>query len=292
MRCFLVLCSLLYFTSVSHAFVRSVTNEEQLPISWPDTCIPYFISDAGSTDISLNDLIPAIRQSFEVWQEPACSGQKFVYGGLTPVTAVGYVNGGVNTNVVVFRETAAEWGYSRFVIALTTVVYCKKAAGQCRYVGQILDADIELNGAHVNFSVSSPPASGRFDVQNSLAHEVGHFLGFDHNCREDEGACSPTGRQATMYESAPAEETQKRDLSDDDIEGLCTVYPAGDDEINCAESIGEGLILGDGGVYTVERPGPSSEGCAVLFAEAAPSTLPLGMLLLGLWGMRRRRTRP
>ena len=125
---------------------------------------------------------------------------------------------------MVFQRLEADWIHPRDVIALTTVTYCRQAGGLCKYIGHILDADIELNGAYVAFSVDDNHGSA-FRCSEPLTHEVGHLIGFDHNCSEAAGSCSRRDREATMYESAPAEEVQKRTLAADDLEGVCAVYP-------------------------------------------------------------------
>ena len=55
------------------------------------------------------------------------------------------------------------------------------------------------------------------DLENVFAHELGHYLGLAHS----------TEAEATMFASAVAGETLKRDLAADDVEGLCAAYPPG-----------------------------------------------------------------
>ena len=95
-------------------------------------------------------------------------------------------------------------------IALTTTTYDV-------YTGQIVDADVEVNGEGFVFSTSVPTQV--MDIHNTMAHEAGHTLGLDHS----------SSRDATMWEDADSGETKKRDLTQDDIDGLCFVYPAGAD---------------------------------------------------------------
>ena len=47
--------------------------------------------------------------------------------------------------------------------------------------GEILDADIEMNGGEFLFSNSRHPRDLHYDVRNTLTHEVGHFLGLDED---------------------------------------------------------------------------------------------------------------
>jgi hypothetical protein len=48
-----------------------------------------------------------------------------------------------------------------------------------------------------------------------MVHEVGHFFGLAH---------SPGHPEATMWACADAGETMKRDLAEDDVEGICAIY--------------------------------------------------------------------
>jgi hypothetical protein len=67
------------------------------------------------------------------------------------------------------------------------------------------------------WSASAVPLAGHDDVQNTVTHELGHAIGLAHS--DDPGA--------TMYASADPEETAKRDLGDDDLWGVCDIYPGG-----------------------------------------------------------------
>ncbi len=60
------------------------------------------------------------------------------------------------------------------------------------------------------------PTCVAFDVQNTMTHEAGHFLGFGH---------TPVAG-ATMNPTTVAGDLGKRTLHPDDVEAVCTVYPA------------------------------------------------------------------
>src|SRR5204862_6586571 len=86
-------------------------------------------------------------------------------------------------------------------------------------------------------------ASGNVqDLQNTLTHEFGHLLGLDHNCYgsadrsrgidqnghavPDCNRAPPAVQEATMYASVMRGDVARRDLSADDIDGVCAIYPA------------------------------------------------------------------
>ncbi len=147
------------------------------------------------------------------------------------------------------------------VIALTTTSYVKST-------GEIVDADMELNGwdgvsgsspgfyftcvgATSTDRTSPPPdcpgapapdcactSKGQsacidIDVQNTVTHESGHFIGLAHPPANDPN-------YATMDATAASGETSKRTLTQDDVNGVCTIYPAGGPTAACAQGGGCG----------------------------------------------------
>jgi MYXO-CTERM domain-containing protein len=205
--------------------------------------------------------IAAVEASFATWSAAgACTDVRLSLDGVTPTTATGLdcqnlvvfrrglcselvppgdpcrlwdVNGGVTVNCA---DRYNCWDAddpshaSDRVIALTTVSY---VAG----TGEIVDADMELNAWNGSgpsppgfyFTCVDPPAPACLlgspgqdnciatDVQNVVTHEAGHVLGLAHSS-------DPT---ATMYASSNQGETTKRTLAQDDVDGVCAIYPFG-----------------------------------------------------------------
>jgi uncharacterized protein (TIGR03382 family) len=132
------------------------------------------------------------------------------------------------------------------IIALTTSTFVVST-------GEIVDADIELhewNGGTASagyyFTCVDAPACGRgvrgnpncvsMDLANTVTHEVGHFLGLDHVCSYQNTSCDPN---ATMAPNALEGETSKRSLGADDVEGVCSIYPAGQATSSTAGCLGD-----------------------------------------------------
>ena len=116
--------------------------------------------------------------------------------------------------------------------------------------GIIQDADIEVNTENFIWGdLATQPANGEQDLQNALTHEMGHFIGLDHNCfapgigadgqplvRQIDNTGMPVPdcanapalvRQATMFNSADLGDLTKRTLEADDRLGVCDIYPVG-----------------------------------------------------------------
>jgi len=181
---------------------------------WMSRCIPYYVSHSG-VNFDSEERIRLIAQSFAVWSSPACTDITFRDRGRTlQDDAFDVDHPEVNQNVIASIEGASDSFPDSRLLAITLTRFSV-------LTGEILDADILLNADKFRFDdVSDPVAclalSGpTFDLRNTLIHEMGHFIGFDH---------TPI-REATMFASADRCEVGKRDLAEDDLMGLCSVYP-------------------------------------------------------------------
>jgi MYXO-CTERM domain-containing protein len=139
-----------------------------------------------------------------------------------------------------------EGGLGRNTLALTSVSY--------RANGTIVDADTEIvewNGASGAITSASTPGvyvtcygpsltapvcgsygqsdCAYYDLQNTLTHELGHFIGIAHPCGSGSGnpevGCTREMTDATMYPFEVPGETTKSSLSADDVDAVCTLYP-------------------------------------------------------------------
>lgn len=182
---------------------------------------------------------------------------------------------------------------------------CMDTSGRCHTTssrdGTILDADVEIN--NVNFDVvvnnggrpNGPRGLCAAELQNTLTHELGHLHGLEHPCLapgdppriDGQGnpvpSCGdvqsaptlPQNRailESTMYNYQNCGEVTKETLSDDDINAMCTIYPAGES-------------------HTCERVGETSSGggcCSASGRDRADSTLFVAGLTFLLLRRRRR----
>jgi hypothetical protein len=185
------------------------------PLQWRSSCVTVGVHELGSPSLgfTIDDVAPIVEQAFAVWMEADCGGGE---GPSLEVNMLGALECGLseynskaaNANIVLFRED--EWPFigAENAIGLTTTRFDKLK-------GDLWDADIELNAVTEVLSIGDPVEG--YDLLSVLTHEAGHFLGLSHSIDE----------AATMkltYDPA-RDGTSFRDLADDDVDGICAVYP-------------------------------------------------------------------
>lgn len=193
---------------------------------WNQRCIPYVISREGSL-LGGDDRRRLIANAFDQWEEGTnpCTDLEFVDSGYTDeLSGFDPEKPSSQKNVIGVVEDAEQLAVfpSPDLLAITLTSFSTKT-------GEIFDADILINAVNNRFTVVADDGAcnrtnGAFDLSNTLVHEIGHFLGFDHETRAD----------STMFASAERCEIKKRDLSADDIQGLCAVYGVGEETMTCA----------------------------------------------------------
>jgi MYXO-CTERM domain-containing protein len=194
--------------------------------AWTSRCIPYFINpDSVLFGDSGTQLL--VAQSFRVWTDHSCTDLELRDFGNTTDEPGFDENSGRNRNVLFVAEDPADLDlYFSDPMQLAVTLTSHSVS-----TGEIFDADIVVNDIRFDFADVTSEAvcvngSVRpYDLRNMLIHEMGHFIGFDHD---------QTDRESTMYASAQPCEINKRTLTTGDAAGVCDVYAKGQETMTCA----------------------------------------------------------
>jgi MYXO-CTERM domain-containing protein len=254
--------------------------EEGYPLYWKSACVGYSIQSDASKQVSFNDAQTGMETAFAQWTNATCptgttsSKTTIDVRFLGPVAChqVQYNQSGGNANIIMFDDVKWPHNDSNNTLGLTTVTYNINT-------GELYDADMELNTAQVVLTVNGAVPVDGFDFLSIITHESGHFLGLAH---------SPDSH-ATMFAHYTQGQTSMRNLSQDDVQGICAVYPPDGTRSTAEGGLAEGSCdptprhgysgtCGGGGGCNVE-PGPASSGSAGA-----------GLLVLGVIALRRRRS--
>ncbi len=186
------------------------------PLVWRNACVSYAIQRSASRQVSLDDAASGISTAFTKWTGASCpsdgAGQSRVsidVRDLGPVDCgeVNYNQAGANQNVIVFRDDVWPHNDSNNTLALTTVTFNPEN-------GEIFDADMEVNTHDQRVTLVDPIPLDGYDFASIVTHETGHFLGMAHS----------GDNRATMFASYVPGATAMRNLTSDDVAGICAVY--------------------------------------------------------------------
>lgn len=228
-RSFPIAFALLFVSSEASAFCRSSTcrttatkecptDENGCPATgeklwWPTSCISYATNKLGTEIWDPAETRAIIKKTFQAWSDVPCPDGKtasMTFQEREPVSCKKsqYNKTSPNVNVVLFQDS--DWKYRGIdgTLAKTSVTYNDET-------GEIYDADIEINSANNEITITDDPSEIEYDLQAILTHEVGHFIGIAHSDKPD----------AVMYPTYNPGSTTQRKLTPDDVDAVCHIYP-------------------------------------------------------------------
>ena len=190
-------------SSGASAYTIQKSQSTGVNLNWTSWPMKFNIHSAAAKGVSAAATQAAIRASYQTWQSVTCSYATFSDLGVVNQPSQDN-NDRINTNIFV-SYWQSSWGGN--ALGLTRTVYDPNS-------GKILDADIVYNP---NRTWSTSGSAYAIDVQAVATHEIGHEMGLNHS----------QDSQATMFYAVGAGNTAPRSLAQDDINGICFLYPNG-----------------------------------------------------------------
>ena len=183
----------------------------------------------------LNEIENVIQQSLGAWTGvPGSSLKPSSLGSLQRTTSATACTSsdGLNSICLSQNDTAFTVGvlaFTRVVSADTTGEQISPGTPPSTFVGQILDADVQVRPADAMTTFATPAAlpanPNAYDLESILTHELGHSFGFSHSAvwRAMMFPFAPPPGQFTG--ARPGAQSPDAALSDDDRSGLRVLYP-------------------------------------------------------------------
>lgn len=197
---------------------RCIVEGEEL--FWRSPCLSYGVSALSTSVLGLtpDEFDALVEDAFKVWRWVECPG------GGNPrfeVASVGVVDSNGNffcddepmANMSVW-SLVTRWSRETSALGYTSSTHNRRN-------GEIFDADVELNLNKIKaeYPGNYPTVLGRIAV-----HEAGHYLGLGHS----------SDMRAVMYDSYNSYDLLTKELTQDDIDGICKLYPPGG-KLTCSE---------------------------------------------------------
>ena len=276
------------FAAFGEVAAAGGAERPEAAFKWRAKSIPIAISASllrQSPNIKYgSDVIGAVRRSLRTWEDAAGIEFKETFTDKQNVSPQGVAGDGVSLitvaptaeNVLLFAKNPED-------VAATTRVFFDGR-------GRITEADIVLN-PYQQFSTDG--TFGTFDLQSTLTHEIGHFLGLAHSSM----------RGSSMHESFAKNGVfglqgfSLRTLAEVDRTAIRAKYGLSESELDCCGSISAKLLTPDGRLASNLDVWVEDKETGKIYAQAATNaegTLQVDALPPGdytLYSQRKSRTK-
>ncbi len=228
-------------------------DSDGLFLFWASARAELEVDVSSLPSVKAGQVLSGVRGAFSAWTTGGVPVKCRVANKVGPGAAT---KDGHN----MVRWIHSDWAHGKEAVAITISWYRAST-------GEVLESDILANAEHHKWGVNPSKGTGRYDIQNVMAHEAGHFLGLGHS----------KVASATMWPDSRPIEVAKRTLDKDDRDGIVAlVAAAGMASRSQASTTSEELDPRYAGGCSVARGESSGVGAA-------------GLLVLALGLMFRRR---
>ncbi|MEM9074411.1 MAG: matrixin family metalloprotease [Myxococcota bacterium] len=225
---FLLVATLLATAAPAYAY-RTLADDPAIPddarVVW-DAPVALEVSRHGLGTVREVPIESALRAAIAAWVTPSCSSAAFTSTGFVAHSATP----GDGRSTIEWVDDWSARGLGGDVAATTDIQFVNEDGAW-----RITEADVYLNGS-VRWDVFHPgPVT--VSLEAVLIHELGHVLGLAHPC--EGAACTATDQASALF---PTHAMNAGVLAADDVDGLCSLYPAS----RCSISCDAGFVCRDG----------------------------------------------
>lgn len=192
---------------------------EGAPLARSSPCLSFAVARGNAQGFGLHDteIVPIIEQAFARFLEVDCGGGQrpgFSVESAGLVTASSpYYCAEPSLNMSTWF-LVKPWKRDPSLLGYTVTTFGRES-------GEVFDADVEI---HVDKIFADFPGQDRRQILLAIAtHEAGHFLGLAH---------SPNP-SAIMYEGYSQNGLIGRKLTEDDVAGICAIFPPTSAPLTC-----------------------------------------------------------